>query len=57
MWGVGELIVRCGSLDISDRLRNLGKEMQSDMPPPAQDALNEVRSLVGSDRSFSFDKQ
>ena len=57
MWGVGELIVRCGSLDISDRLRNLGKEMQSDMPPPAQDALNEVRSLVGSDRSLSIGKQ
>jgi hypothetical protein len=47
IWGVGELIVRCGSLHVSDKLRNLGKEIQCDTPPSAREVLNEVRSLMG----------
>lgn len=45
IWGVGELIVRCGSLHISEKLRNLGKRMQSNTPLSVQEALKEVKSL------------
>lgn len=44
IWGVGELILRCG-LHISEKLQKLGERMQSDAHPPVQESLKEVKRL------------
>jgi len=48
IWGVGGLIMQCGFLHISEKLRNLGKRMQGDAHPSVQEALKEVKSLQAS---------
>ena len=44
IWGVGELIVDCGALDISAELRNLGQQMQASTGFSAQYALENIKS-------------
>ncbi|KIL57061.1 hypothetical protein M378DRAFT_422151 [Amanita muscaria Koide BX008] len=42
MWSVGELIVKCGALDVSSELVELGRWMQ-DAGPSASEALGEIK--------------
>lgn len=42
IWGVGELIVQCGALDISSELLDVGKWMQASAPS-AQEALAKIK--------------
>jgi hypothetical protein len=48
MWGVGELIIRSGAVDISSELRDLGKWMQGSAAPSAQDALHKIKAYQSS---------
>ena len=48
MWSVGELILRCGALDVSLELQNIGKWMQGLIAPSAQEALAKVKGYQSS---------
>ena len=48
IWGVGELIIRCGILCISLELLGLGKWMQGDKAPTAGEALAKMKEYQSS---------
>ncbi|KAF8523783.1 hypothetical protein BU17DRAFT_85664 [Hysterangium stoloniferum] len=48
MWGVGELIRKCGVLDISLELKNFGKWMQGSIAPSTQEALGKIKDYQSS---------
>ncbi|KAF8508186.1 hypothetical protein BU17DRAFT_56879 [Hysterangium stoloniferum] len=48
MWGVGELIRKCGTLDISLELKNFGKWLQGSIAPSAQEALGKIKDYQSS---------
>ena len=43
IWSVGELIVQCHGLDVSQELRRLGEWMKGPIAPTAQEALRRIK--------------
>jgi len=50
IWGVGELILQCGALDMTSELRDLGKWMQDLTAPSAREALRKIKDYQLSRR-------
>lgn len=48
IWGVGGLIIHCEAVDVSPRLKDLGRWMQGSRAPSAREALDKIKEYISS---------